>query len=278
MVPGEYIILVRAMYEVRMFGDPGLGKSPVIRMKVDVEVDEGDDVVVVEGLGVVPDVVDGWMMGDWISLGVCVKPGAKEAIISGVDCACGELSLAKTSGRSRIVPGQLRPLSLRIKQEQRLADSIEQIPFTIHTQQEGRRRKLVTQLALRHFTLQDPKPFQITFASPHISLTGTPSQVSRATVVPPADPHSAGQQPPVILALHGAGVDAASDFWSGAMPQRPGGWAVLPTGKNEWGEDWHGGSMEDSWAARQSVGDQLCKVGVSLGEKTLLVLREHGMW
>jgi hypothetical protein len=76
--------------------------------------------------------------------------------------------------------------------------------------------------------------------------------------------------PPVLLALHGAGVDVRNTFWADAIPDRPGGWAVLPQGKTEWGEDWHGGSMDDAWAGRDALSVLVqSKLGMKLSNETM---------
>jgi len=80
----------------------------------------------------------------------------------------------------------------------------------------------------------------------------------------------------VILALHGAGLDIENPLWIGGMPSRPGGWAVLPTRKNEWGEDWHGGSMADAWAARDALPGLIQRLGVTVSGETLLIGHSNG--
>jgi hypothetical protein len=47
----------------------------------------------------------------------------------------------------------------------------------------------------------------------------------------------------VILALHGAGVDAGSPFWIGAFNVQQSKWVLYPTGRRPWGYDWHGPSL-----------------------------------
>ncbi len=92
--PGEYVLLVRAMYEIRMFGDSGVGKCPVVRLKVQVEVDEVEDLEMVLGIKVIPDVVGGWLMGDWISIGVRVPAASEDVVISGAESEASSVGLA----------------------------------------------------------------------------------------------------------------------------------------------------------------------------------------
>ncbi|KAI8071088.1 hypothetical protein BC940DRAFT_295251 [Gongronella butleri] len=54
---------------------------------------------------------------------------------------------------------------------------------------------------------------------------------------------------PILLALHGAGVDAGSNFWTAAIAQQEQSWIVFPTGRTPWGYDWHGASMKNAFKA-----------------------------
>ena len=104
-----------------------------------------------------------------------------------------------------------------------------------------------------------------------------PAQVSHAMIVPPLQSNLEHVSlPPVILATHGAGVDAESSFWTDSMPIRADGWAVLPTGKTEWGEDWHGGSMDDAWAARHALDRIVGMLGIKISDQTLLIGHSNG--
>ncbi|KAJ3120897.1 hypothetical protein HK098_004132 [Nowakowskiella sp. JEL0407] len=47
---------------------------------------------------------------------------------------------------------------------------------------------------------------------------------------------------PIILALHGSGVEADSDFWLEAYNRHDQAWILYPTGRTTWGFDWHGPS------------------------------------
>ncbi len=60
--------------------------------------------------------------------------------------------------------------------------------------------------------------------------------------MPPAGP-CPSQGCAVILALHGAGVDAGSPFWVGAFNVQQDKWILYPTGRRPWGYDWHGPSV-----------------------------------
>ncbi|WVF71435.1 hypothetical protein IAT40_006239 [Kwoniella sp. CBS 6097] len=285
--PGEYIIIVRAIYEIRMFGDPGIGKPPVIQLKVQVELDEAiEHAVLVEGLGKIPDMIDGLFMGEWIAIGVRVPEGKKDVSVVEVESTFAESIALELPGRIAFVPGQTRMVPLKLRQKAALpacCQSFEiQLKITIDQRQQ---QVLIWHPKFQHLhsvSKDNPLPhFTITFASPSIIEGTKPAHISHAMIVPPQSaahiaPSEETDLPPVILALHGAGVDAITSPWKETMPDILGVWTVLPTGKNEWGEDWHGGSMDDVWAAREAFGNLVSKIGVQLSDQTILMGHSNG--
>lgn len=70
--------------------------------------------------------------------------------------------------------------------------------------------------------------------------------------LPPARPSDSPAS--VVLALHGAGVEAESPFWTGALGGRlESSWVIFPTGRSAWGYDWHGPSALSALATRQAL-------------------------
>ncbi|OCF36867.1 hypothetical protein I316_01464 [Kwoniella heveanensis BCC8398] len=285
--PGEYLILVRAIYEIRMFGDPGVGNPPVIRMKVQIEVEEEEDqAVLVEGIGKVPDVIEGLFMGNWISVGVRLPEGLEVVTVMGVESTFANSITVELPREVKIMPGQTRLVAVKLQQKSALPACCRSFEVRLKIRAGYPRqhtRTLVWHPKFQHLDLGDEAlpPFRISFASPPPAQTGTPAHISHAMVVPPrrplpVQPTSEKVLPPVILALHGAGVDAIASPWKETMPEIPGVWAVLPTGRNEWGEDWHGGSMEDVWAARDAFSDLSRHVGFATSDKTILMGHSNG--
>lgn len=291
--PGDYVLLVRAMYEIRMFGDPSPG-PPTVRYKMDIHLDgglcEAEDVELVQGLAVLPDVLDGELMGDWMSIPLRAHPRLGQAEVVGVRCEGGEcgIDIEHVGDSWRVLGGQMRPLALRIRQHRRIDCEQQSLPLLIDLSVDGDKRRIQCRLKLHQRRLSEKIPFMITFASPTEPRPGhLPSLVSFAMVVPPRGTSTATSPfpgnadagmghdrsdycPPVLLALHGAGVDVRNTFWADAIPDRPGGWAVLPQGKTEWGEDWHGGSMDDAWAGRDALSVLVqSKLGMKLSNETM---------
>ncbi|RXK38309.1 hypothetical protein M231_04482 [Tremella mesenterica] len=269
--PGQYTLLVRAMYEIRMFGDPH-NSPPVIRLRVRVKVDDGK-VELGKGQNIMPDLVDGWFMGSWMSIPLRIPEGCDDVSVIATDTATHQIGLEM----SRIVTvrsGQTRPVSIKIYQHGPIEKSLLALKLIFILKSEGPDRTESMSIPLKHHTLTQPGPFKMTHA---ISDGHMPALVSYAMVVPPPfiNPTTL-QPPPVILALHGAGVEASSPSWTKAMPRRQDTWAILPTGKTEWGEDWHGGSMTDSWSARDSLQENLTKIGVKVSDQTILLGHSNG--
>ncbi|KAH6585596.1 hypothetical protein BASA50_001204 [Batrachochytrium salamandrivorans] len=73
---------------------------------------------------------------------------------------------------------------------------------------------------------------------------GNDGSVQYSMVKPPiqACTRSAKIGCPVVVALHGVGVDADSPFWLDSVRRQDFAWVLYPTGGTGWGFDWHGPS------------------------------------
>ncbi|WVW83889.1 hypothetical protein I302_105911 [Kwoniella bestiolae CBS 10118] len=289
LFPGEYMMMVRAIYEIRMFGDPGQSTPPVIRLKIVAEVDQADEVEVIEGLGEVPDVVDGWFMGDWISVAVRVPDGAEDVEAIGVESSLESFVSLILLSPAQVKAGQTRPVSIRMVQFRSLLRSIKSLDVTLKVRIKGQIKEVTWHPRFNHSQQNDTErlpPFKITF--PSSMGSGIPSAISHAIIIPPplsqSQSHSHSQidtmtsedLSPVLLILHGAGVDITQPMMSDAVPSMTGYWTVLPTGRNEWGEDWHGGSMQDVWSAREAFGGIIHRIGNRVSDKTILMGHSNG--
>ncbi|KAK4687850.1 hypothetical protein P7C73_g2265, partial [Tremellales sp. Uapishka_1] len=276
LAAGDYVMLVRGMYEIRMFGDPGVGKIPVIRIKIIVELEKPNPSLQrVQGLDAIPDCVDGKFMGDWFSLGFKRDLGGRERAVVGVDDESGTLEIDLRRPVA-FAEGQRRAVPLGISQSNRLRTSVDSITLLVHLREDGKDRQMQIEIPITHRDTNDRQPFKITFASSAPPSREPPALVSHAVVVPPPSSEIVSPPPPVILALHGAGVDISDRFWADAIPRIQGGWAVLPTGRNEWGEDWHGGSMADVLGAREAFGVIIGRLGIVVSAGTLLMGHSNG--
>lgn len=128
--PGMYIMLVRAVYDIRQFGDPGPGNPPTIKMSSVNMVHDAETHVtqLPEEMGTFPSVLSGWLMGEWASVGVRVPEGALETTVIGVSSA---KVIYKSTGAEAlkpvlaveivsnisVVPGQTRLIAMRVRQQ-----------------------------------------------------------------------------------------------------------------------------------------------------------------
>jgi hypothetical protein len=261
---GDYVVLVRAMYEIRIFGDPGnANPGPVIRFRFGIEIGKREEVIeFIRELDTVADVVDGIYMGEVIGIGLGTPAGLQEGMVEVVDVGLSKGSEKELEGAVRVemvlnrftmIPGQTRLLSLSVLQNKPIPRQVDHLNITLTIQQgledELKRHDLVIDIRLRHLPhwSQSHHPIRIT----HLTALSP----TWAILLPPssAEPYASETQQPTILALHGAGVQADSMEWIESIPKRTNGWAVLPTGLTEWGMDWHGISMESAMVALSSA-------------------------
>nr|XP_019010945.1 uncharacterized protein I206_04250 [Kwoniella pini CBS 10737]OCF49726.1 hypothetical protein I206_04250 [Kwoniella pini CBS 10737] len=275
-IPGEYVILLKAIYEIRMFGDPA-PSIPIIKIKIVAELDDIENLDIIGGLEEVPDIVDGWFMGNWISVGIRVPCEAESIEILGVDSSFGRsVNIALPQGTTNIINGQTRPLTLKIEQITPLPEYVRSLDIKLKVKIHDKEKEIVWHPTFKHLRTNNVDrilPFKITFASPSI-VSGIPACISHAMIVPPpvsslSPSHSTSSLPPVLLVLHGAGVDITQPEYIEAVPFIAGYWAILSTGRNEWGEDWHGSSMLDVWAAREAFGDVVKRIEITVSDQTI---------
>ncbi|GAN06545.1 transmembrane protein [Mucor ambiguus] len=60
---------------------------------------------------------------------------------------------------------------------------------------------------------------------------------------------------PILVALHGAGVEADSSFWINSIPAQKHCWIVFPTGRTPWGYDWHGPSTRNVFKSLEGLAE-----------------------
>lgn len=257
---GKYTLLVRALYEIRMFGDPK-DKPPTIKTDLKIWKTKNmlPELVLEPGLDVFPDIMEGQFAGDLFAIGVRLPPGSDPvAIVPKSSHARAVLP------RYQLFPGQARAIPLRIASPSFQDDfSVQLFTKPIHYDDPDAATESVQTVewkpqlsSLNRLTkdtwLQSGKPLRITFGTSQ----GADTNVARAVLLPPPDfPHSKQrkQRKPALLCLHGAGVDIEAEGWIKEIPRIDGMFAILAIGRNEWGEDWHGGAVTEVWAARAAA-------------------------
>jgi predicted esterase len=156
------------------------------------------------------------------------------------------------SRRIEIAPGQSRPIGFLIEMGDIESNRITKtVCFrTAGTCSAAEMRELNLELTQRSIK----EPHKMTFLHPS-------GVVSYAILTPPSDVgkrHSAGTALPVLLNLHGAGLEADSHQVRHMLDSVPDlhAWTLFPTGMSPWsGDDWHTWGLADVRAAILAISD-----------------------
>ncbi|KAF1926669.1 uncharacterized protein M421DRAFT_67357 [Didymella exigua CBS 183.55] len=148
-----------------------------------------------------------------------------------------------------IVAGQTRPVAFNITLPSHNASSLA-YNITYRTVGSNKQSNLEVTQDLNYVSVYDPH--KITFLHPG-------GMVSYAMLRPPAKNASCRHEQkrlPVLLAMHGAGLEADNPMVPGAL--RPVSdlcsWTVFPTGVTPWsGDDWHNWGFADVEAAIEAI-------------------------
>ncbi|KAL1709962.1 hypothetical protein EV121DRAFT_275862 [Schizophyllum commune] len=269
--PGEYDIWVAGDYEIRLFGDPGDG-IPIqsLRLTVELESIAEPSVQAVPTHHVYPDFLDGLAFGEAIGLGVRSVAGWWSIADVELQDAVPGLSLSLVLPNATLAPSQTRIVPIRLSQTSPLPQDVQSLDITLTLQREelihGRHLQSPHDREL-HGPLT-AKTATLTFSIPVVNCATPltkPSKYIKATylysgtmptafyAIPPAS-GSLELKGPVVLALHGAGVDIlTTTFWQEALPRVEKHWTVVPSGRTSWGLDWHGPSALEAWRSVDSL-------------------------
>ncbi|KAL7415318.1 hypothetical protein BDY24DRAFT_382543 [Mrakia frigida] len=273
---GEYWLMVRGLYETRMFGDPK-ESSPKIKFRFGAEAVSSSSVLLgVEDAQIgFPDVVDGWLFGEVAGVALRAGSGKDGVIVRAIEVVEKvegvSLSIYPFASPLNLLPYQTRPLALSINQTSRLPSNITSLTLRVTLSSlvstiETTSSQLYITLPLNHRSHWSSNP--IFYPALRYTYLDTDLTVQYAMVQPPLLP-SDGISSAVVLATHGAGVDTSSPFWTEALGERRTGlgWVVFATGKTPWGYDWHGASAESVFAARKALEKVVVELKVRRNEK-----------
>ncbi|CAG8478874.1 3104_t:CDS:10 [Ambispora leptoticha] len=267
LTPGTHTIRVRVVNEIRIFG----GKvPPTVRFSVDIYQSK-DSFLILENEGVytsviVPDIVDGMLAGEVMSIPI-LNAGNLWGYVDKVEALMPEGSDFETAKNTklfearldkgsnsdtkkdtffRIAPSQQRNLKIYLKladNNQSQNDISFQLKFGIMLENN-------TYITLNSNTItiisrKFGEPFKFTFED----FDGT---VQYAIAIPPLELITTGTCP-LLLALHGAGVETEMSFWKNAIKRQTKAWVLLPSGRTPWGYDWHGPSRTNVFTSIESL-------------------------
>ena len=246
-----------------MFGDPK-ESSPKIQFRFGVEAISPSPVLLgVEDAQIgLPDVVEGWLLGEVAGIALRAGGGKKGALVEGVELvekidvsstrpsssphsstsklifsrSCYlkkgiSISLYPSSTPLTLLPYQTRPLALAINQTSPLPSNLTSLTLRVTLSSPGASASPLTitlPLTHRSHWSSDSSSY------PALRYTHLDSDltVQYSMTQPPLLPAD-GTKSAVILATHGAGVETSSLFWTEALGERRAGlgWVVFATGK-----------------------------------------------
>jgi pimeloyl-ACP methyl ester carboxylesterase len=153
-----------------------------------------------------------------------------------------ELELHST----RLAPLQRRLIPLRIVQHATFPPSVKTLLLTFLFESDTPASGQVKLMHKSDWSL-DPNP--------HLVLRQTHRfpTLADSILLPPIIGLDQRDSTRPLLALHGAGVQVDSAFWTSALKRRERNWVVLARGLTPWGYDWHGPSALDALAALNTL-------------------------
>ena len=152
-----------------------------------------------------------------------------------------------------LAPGQSRPIAFRLDLTHAGTQSGQDLVFEyefLRRDLKPKRRLATVKIAFTERSVYEPHKMTFLHSS---------GSVSYAILRPPSEAlesHVNGRSLPVLLNLHGAGLDAASHqvrHMLDAVPNLP-AWTLFPTGMSPWsGDDWHVWGFADVQAALLAI-------------------------
>ncbi|RUS26818.1 hypothetical protein BC938DRAFT_484077 [Jimgerdemannia flammicorona] len=244
---GEHEIRVRVVNEIRIFGAK---VPPPIAFRCQIEKASEEGRVTVR-TPVVPDVVEGVLAGGYASLTVenLKAEVGREGWVEVVELVDEKFYIVPVHRLPiRLTPYQARPIAIKFVHTSPISGSIT-TRLRIHLRtSHGASMFLWQELTLVYRKWGET--FKFTFldfdGTVHYAMAKPPRTLFRPSapnVVPP----------PILIATHGAGVEAEWKSWTDTYDVQEAAWILYPTGRTTWGFDWHGPSYLNVRSALRSL-------------------------
>ncbi|KAK6528694.1 hypothetical protein TWF694_003937 [Orbilia ellipsospora] len=239
----RHVINIRVFNDIRMFG----GRNPP---QVDVELTTEylcDVLSIVKESFVFPDIVNDKPASKFATIGVR-NNGRISVDILEVRSKNGYVDLQLETKLS-ISPGQTRPIKMRFDTKRSLQSFEATLSYSLN-----RNAKFESLFTIPLNTIEGThKPHKYTYIHPS-------GIVSYGVLRPPSLGSHCKRlgHLPILVSLHGAGVEASSDFSKRTFDDRPDlcAWLLIPSGVTTWaGDDWHIWGMSDIDAAISAIGE-----------------------
>lgn len=256
--PGRYYLMVKALYEIRVLGDPH--GVPRVKFTVDLEVQretpDVDLVLITSGHRFLyPDIVNGRVAGSGADncalVGVAVRNSSPRAYkLTGVGVK-SPATKAEYVGLGEVDAYATVKVTLRIWLDEHIQPALTEVTaslcFTPIVGHPSACCCVDLTIPLKHIAFfEDPEvdcSYKVTYLGP--------SGVEMAIIAPPLEPFHEHREVCAdtgltIVLLHGAGVDVEGVSMRRALRRQKRSFVVLPTGITPWGLDWQQASSH-SW-------------------------------
>ncbi|KAH7392819.1 hypothetical protein BKA66DRAFT_456959 [Pyrenochaeta sp. MPI-SDFR-AT-0127] len=252
--PGSHKIDIRLVRDVRAFG--GI-LEPTIDVIVDVRQVSGTLELAKPGI-LISDIVDGKLAATTGSV-YLRNSGEDDIEIVGIKPSNASITppVSHNNYDLTIVAGQTRPIAFNISL---LTNNASFIAYNITYKATNSTQHSTLQVSqqLNHVSMY--RPHKVTFLHPG----GMASYAMLRAPAKNASCQSHQTRLPVLLALHGAGLEADSPMVTSALDPVSDlcAWVLFPTGVTPWsGDDWHNWGFADVEAAVKAVPDWIETVG-----------------
>lgn len=239
--PGLNNISLRLVREVRSMGG---AYPPTIQANLRINIASHPLEEVSSGR-VIPDVVEGQFCTEYGSITVRNQDDGWINVQRLTAISGGEI-VGVMYQKVLLAPGQSRPLKLIFNVARKLDKSMDFV--LTYSKTDGEQYELAFSVCLKH--TENSSLQQITFLHPS-------GAVSYATLRPPPVSAIAGHEKlPILLNLHGAGVEAAGQLARHMFDNAPDlpAWILTPTGMSPWsGDDWHTWGFTDALTAVAAI-------------------------
>lgn len=268
---GTYTFVVRSVYDLRIKGDPrGASKGvdddgiPVSRFRLAVEDISERTVEVVDSFSLASDRLAKSCKSESASdeercrlaspfVGIVVRNWLPETVtIVGIRSDTDGLTARLHAGEVTIAPGQMRPVAVILDTDvlikgdtidltmavKKVNHELQDIPVTVKIGKEHPGEPI------KYTFVDGDGSVQYAMALPPLLLGSISPVFSVQDPMSISPPSRSDFLAPIVVVLHGAGVDVGtSPFLTTAVPAQNHSWVLFPTGRTPWGFDWHGPSL-----------------------------------
>ncbi|KAG2176323.1 hypothetical protein INT43_005557, partial [Umbelopsis isabellina] len=226
LAKGEHTLRVRVVNEIRIFGGSTPPKS--IFEYFWEEIESSIPAIAIEQQVNMPDIIDSRFAGHLCSIAVQnvlqkadLRVVAIQITTQSTDIAINA-SLRNAGEEAAIMPGQIRQIPFSISTVEKLPPTLSSI-FIIHVTVEihNENHTLPGVSFEIHHKKAENDAFRITFEDQDKSIQYAMVRSPKTLTFSPSTP------PPILVALHGAGVETSSPWWTGALSRSEKAWASL---------------------------------------------------